>query len=155
MGTVEVTRVGLASADAQRLIARLNAELLAMYPEEGATFFSLSEDDVAPGTGAFFVAYLDGVAMACGAVRRLDAVQGEIKRMYTDPEARGQRLAARIVEAIEVEARRIGLGQLVLETGVRQLAAHALYERLGFGRIECWGKYLESPLSICMGKPVD
>jgi len=41
----------------------------------------------------------------------------------------------------------------VLETGIRQHAALALYERCGFVRIPLYGEYLSSPdTSVCLGK---
>jgi hypothetical protein len=40
----------------------------------------------------------------------------------------------------------------VLETGVRQAEAQALYQRAGFSRIAAYGEYANSPLSICMAK---
>ncbi len=52
---------------ARELIAALNAELLARYPEEGATHFALALEEVAPGRGAFLVAWRDEVAIGCGA----------------------------------------------------------------------------------------
>jgi len=40
----------------------------------------------------------------------------------------------------------------VLETGVLQGAAIALYRRAGFTAIDCWGEYASSPTSLCFGK---
>ena len=42
--------------------------------------------------------------------------------------------------------------RLVLETGVHQEAAIALYRRAGFAEIDCWGEYASSPTSICFEK---
>lgn len=41
-----------------------------------------------------------------------------------------------------------------LETGKRQLSAIALYETLGFKRIEPFGEYANDPLSVCFEKMV-
>jgi CBS domain containing-hemolysin-like protein len=41
---------------------------------------------------------------------------------------------------------------LVVETGVRQQEAIALYEHAGFSRIPAFGQYVHSPLSVCMAK---
>jgi GNAT superfamily N-acetyltransferase len=90
MATVDIRRSTLASPDAVRLIAALNAELEATFPEPGATHFSLTSAQVESGDGAFIVAYLDGAAVGCGAVRRLDEATAELKRMYVDPSARGR-----------------------------------------------------------------
>src|SRR5258708_14954954 len=82
VGTVHIRRSTLASPDAARLIGALNAELTRTFPEPGATHFSLSDAQVVAGDGAFLVAYLDDVAVGCGAVRRLDETTAEIKPMY-------------------------------------------------------------------------
>ena len=88
METIDVRRSTLASPDATRLIAALNAELTATFPEPGATHFSLTGAEVASGDGAFVIAHVDDVAVGCGAVRRLDQVTAELKRMYVDPSFR-------------------------------------------------------------------
>jgi hypothetical protein len=70
------------------LISALNAELSALYPEPGATRFRLDPDEVAPGRGAFLVAYADGAPVGCGAVRLLDDRHAELKRMYVGMRSR-------------------------------------------------------------------
>lgn len=145
-------RVDLAAPVACDLIAALNAELSARYPEPGATHFRLAEDETAPGRGAFLVAYQEGEAVGCGALRTIEPGVGEIKRMYVRPAARGRGIGRVVLEALEEEARRLGLRRLVLETGTRQSEALALYERSGYGRIPPFGEYARSPLSICLAK---
>jgi GNAT superfamily N-acetyltransferase len=95
---------------------------------------------------------VDGHAVGCGALRRLDPATGEIKRMYVAPSARGGGVGARILAELERHARALGLRRLVLETGERQASAVRLYERAGFVRIPCFGEYAAAPLSLCMGK---
>jgi putative acetyltransferase len=123
-----------------------------MYPEEGANFFSLDAREVEPGSGAFLIARVDGVATGCGAVRRISADEAEIKRMYVMPDGRGHGLGRKILDALEVEARALGCRRLLLETGERQPAALALYGRAGFVRIPPFGEYVDAPLSLCMAK---
>ncbi|WP_437338073.1 GNAT family N-acetyltransferase [Sorangium sp. So ce394] len=57
-----------------------------------------------------------------------------------------------ILRALEEQALALGRTRLVLETGVRQPEAIALYRRAGFVEIPPFGEYLGSPLSVCMGK---
>lgn len=131
VGTVHIRRSTLASPDAARLIAALNSELTETFPESGATHFSLSDTQVAAGDGAFLIAWLDGAAIGCGAVRRLDETTAEIKRMYVDPSVRGRGIGRALVEALEHEARLIGVTKIVLETGTRLASAIKLYEAAG------------------------
>jgi GNAT superfamily N-acetyltransferase len=143
---------GLLSAEAQALIAALDAELTRVYPEEGANHFRLDPDEVADGRGAFLVALQRGTPIGCGAVRRIDDRTGELKRMYVAPEARGTGVGRAMLAALEEHARSLGLVRVVLETGARQERAMRLYARAGFVRIAPFGEYVSSPLSVCMAK---
>jgi putative acetyltransferase len=149
---VDIRRAEITSPIVQQLILALNAELEEMYPEEGANHFRLDADEVADGRGAFLVAYRDGQAVGCGAVRRNDVHVAEIKRMYVIPKERGRGIARQVLNALESEARQLGVRRLVLETGLRQVEALALYRRAGFVEIPLFGEYIDSPLSVCMEK---
>jgi GNAT superfamily N-acetyltransferase len=151
MGLI-VRREPLTSSTAAVLIQALNAELSGLYPEPGATHFRLDPDEVADGRGAFVVALLDGRPLGCGAVRRLDPGAAELKRMYVAPDARGQGIGRALLSELEHEARRFGARRLLLETGIRQEAALALYRKTGFAVIPAFGEYLDSPTSVCMAK---
>jgi putative acetyltransferase len=156
-GTLEIAREPLTSDVATALIAALNAELSARYPEPGATHFNLDPDEVAPGAGAFIVARWLGRPVGCGALRclarELGPRVGELKRMYVAPEMRGKGIGQALLSELEAEARMLGLAQLVLETGTRQEEALALYRRAGFTHIPPYGEYTASPgTSVCLTK---
>jgi GNAT superfamily N-acetyltransferase len=147
-----VGAASLESALARELIAALNAELSARYPEDGANHFRLDASEVGPGRGAFLVACVGGEPAGCGAVRRLEDGVAEIKRMYVRPAQRGRGVGAVLLAALEAEARQLGARRLVLETGSRQPEALALYRRAGFGVVPAFGEYVDSPLSVFMAK---
>ena len=152
MNVVTLHREPLDSAAALELILALNRELDARYPEEGANHFRLDPAEVAPGRGGFFVARRGTTLAGCGAVRLVDAGAAEIKRMYVPPALRGQGIAWQLLAHLEAEARRLGATRLLLETGERQFESVALYRRAGFVEIPRYGEYVDSPLSLCMGK---
>lgn len=152
MDALDVRPYDLLSKEAQALISELNAELSSMYPEEGATHFRLDPAEVKKGNGVFVIAAQGGRHLGCGAVRRIDAHTAELKRMYVRSDARNRGVARAILRALEKEARALGLKRLVLETGVRQLAAMALYRKEGYRDIPPFGEYVNSPLSVCMEK---
>jgi len=155
MPPVQIRKSALGSPEAARLIAALNSELISTHPEPGSTHFSLSDEQVSDGEGAFLIAWLGEVAVGCGAVRRLDAGTAELKRMYVDPGFRGQGIGRALVESLEREARGLGVTRVVLETGLRLARAIRLYEGLGYVRIPLFGEYLASPgTSVCFGKPL-
>jgi putative acetyltransferase len=150
--SLDIRPADLRSAEAAVLIAALNAELNVLYPEAGANHFRLDSDDVTEGRGAFLIAHLGPVAVACGAIRRLDEGTAEVKRMYVLPPNRGQGIGAAILAALETAALQLGCSRLVLETGSRQTAAMGLYQAVGFVPIPRFGEYIGLPLSVCLEK---
>lgn len=152
---VEIRREDFLSPLAERLILALNQELDDRYPEEGANHFDLDAEEVAEGRGAFLIAYVDGIPVGCGAVRRIAPTVAEIKRMYVAPSARSRGVGRQILNELEAIARQLGAARLVLETGIRQPEARALYTRVGFTEIPIFGDYARTPhpeLSLCMAK---
>jgi len=129
--------VGLAPADSAAARACLDlyfAELARRFdagfdPGKGKP---VGVDDMTPPRGWFFLARRDGRAIGCAALVRLGADEGEIKRMWTAPEARGLGVARRVIAAIEQTAREAGLTTLKLDTNRALTEAQALYRKLGF-----------------------
>ena len=95
-----------------------------------------------PPRGWFFVARLDGRPVGCGGLVKLGADEGEIKRVWTAPDARGLGVARRIVAAIEATARGAGLTTLKLDTNRALTEAQTLYRRLGYVATE---RYNDNP----------
>ena len=140
------------STDAQRLIAALDQELARRYRPEQRFGPNLKREHLEEGRGVFLVARVERRAIGCGALRRLDDATGEVKRMYVDPDLRGQGVGARILGELEASAAAMGFRRLVLETGVHQAEAIAVYRRTGFNPIPCWGEYATSETSVCYEK---
>ena len=136
------------SPAARELIAALDALILERYP--GLPVNGL-EEGFEDSDGLFLVAYVDGVPAACGALQRLREAD-EIKRMYVSPDHRRRGLARTVLKFLEEEALRRGAARLLLETGIRQPEAIALYEGEGWRRIPCYGVYAELDVSICFEK---
>jgi len=140
------------SADARRLIAELDAGLALLYPPEQRFGPNLKAEHVDEGRGVYLIARRDGRAVGCGAIRLLDPDTAEVKRMYVDPDLRGQGVGRAVLDALEERARTLGVSRLVLETGIHQHAAIALYRHAGFEQIDCWGEYLTAATSVCYAK---
>ena len=152
MVDISVQKGSVGSPAVQALISALNVEITERYPEEDANFFRLDASETAPGRGAFLVATVDGEVVGCGAVRRLNDADAEIKRMYVTPTSRGHGTGRALLGALEAEARSLGATRLVLATGERLFEAVALYERAGFTVIPPFNEYVGARLSLCMGK---
>lgn len=151
---VVVSASSLDDREVQQLIATLNAELSDTYPEPGATHFDLDAEEVEEDRGAILVARKGSEPIGCGAVRLIDESSAEIKRMFTTRSARGLGVGRALLNALEETAKALGAKRLVLETGTRQRRAIALYEGAGYSRIEPFGDYADSPLSICFEKRI-
>ena len=143
------------SADARRLIAALDAHLSRRYSPNERFGPNLKLEHLAPGVGTFVLARAEGRAIGCGALRKLDDTTAEVKRMYVDPEVRGRGVGNKILEHLEAAGRDLGAHRLVLETGIYQAEAIALYRRAGFKPICCWGDYAETGTSACFEKRID
>ncbi|MBX9944426.1 MAG: GNAT family N-acetyltransferase [Reyranella sp.] len=118
--------------DVRVLVFELNAVLLELTPPEHC--HHLTVEQMADAGTTVFVARENGMAVACGALKRHADGIGEVKRMYTRPTHRGRRIGEQIVARIEALARSEGLTRLVLETGDRHHAAWKVCERSGFRR---------------------
>ena len=154
MLNIRTEKCDVEAPTATRLIAELDAELDRRYPEDEANFFDLESSDVTSGSGAFMIAYINDTPVGCGAVRKLDNRDFEIKRMYVVPSFRGQGISKVLLAVLESEAQVLGASRLVLETGNRQPEALALYRGSGYSDIPRFGQYINSPLSVCMAKEV-
>ncbi|MEV7661920.1 GNAT family N-acetyltransferase [Paenarthrobacter sp. NPDC089316] len=93
-----------------------------------------------------------GEAIGHGALRRLNG-QWEIKRVITDPAARGTGAATALMAELERIASGAGASRLILQTGGKQPEAEALYRKLGYRQIPAYPPYDHAiPASICFEK---
>ena len=111
-----------------------------------------SPADLAAPHGIFFVAWLDEAPAGCGGLRRYADGIGEIKRMYTRPQARRAGVGRTVLAAVERRSLEIGYERLVLETGTQQPEAIELYRSVGYELTESYGQYRDFPESRCFTK---
>jgi ribosomal protein S18 acetylase RimI-like enzyme len=155
---LRIERLPITHPDAAGLIEEVQAEYVVRYggPDETPLEPAMFE----PPEGAFFVGYLQERPVVTGAWRRLGieafgtTETAEIKRMYVAPSARGAGLARRMLAHLEESAGGAGARAVVLETGLAQPEAIALYESSGFVRVPAFGFYRCAPQSRCYGKPL-
>jgi putative acetyltransferase len=140
------------SADARRLIAALDAGLAQLYSPEQRFGPNFKAEQIEGNRGTFLMARDGDRAIGCGAIRVIEPTTAEAKRMYVEPDYRGRGVGRAVLTRLEAAARELGVERLVLETGVYQEAAIALYRGAGFTQMDCWGEYTTSPTSICFEK---
>jgi GNAT superfamily N-acetyltransferase len=155
--SLRIEQVGFRDADAQRLVAQVQAEYVELYGDRDTSPIDDGEFD--PPTGAFFVGYVDGEPVAMGGWRRrtdvhvLDGQEAvEVKRMYVAAEHRRRGHGDAMLTHLEATALAAGVDVMVLETGTEQPAAIRMYLEAGYVLTENWGHYAWSPKSRCFGK---
>lgn len=111
----------------------------------------LSIEALAAPDISFVTAKVEDRISGCGALAYRDGY-GELKSMFTAPDARGKGVASAILNHLEEEARGAGLSVICLETGDLLHDAHRLYARHGFSLCDPFGDYVESHSSIFMEK---
>lgn len=136
-GSVVVAAADPGGREARACIAAYVAE----FEQRLGTGFDLrrgptaAPQELRPPNGLFLLARLDGRAVGCIALKRLDDGIGEIKRLWVDPATRGLGVAQRLLGTLELHAADMGLRALRLDTNRTQVEAQALYRRQGYVEI--------------------
>jgi putative acetyltransferase len=102
----------------------------------------------------FWTAWEGDELLGCGALKELDARNGEVKSMRTAKDRRRKGVAARLLEQIIQEAERRAYDRLHLETGAfpEFAPARALYAKYGFEFRGPFAEYIDDPNSVFMTK---
>lgn len=132
------------------LTAEVQAEYAIRYGGEGDTA-PIETDEFVPPNGHFVVACLGEKTVGMGGWRRHGA-EAELKRMFVRDAYRGRGIARAILTELETSAAEAGITRLVLETGMVQPEAIALYRSSGYTDVPAFGFYAEAELSIHVGK---
>ncbi len=136
-------------ADFQQLVVLLDEEL-AIRDGDEHTFYN--QFNKIQNIANVIVCYVDDKAIACGAFKKYDDAQVEIKRMFTLPEYRGKSIGHKVLKELELWAAELHYTTCVLETGKKQPEAIRLYEKAGYKIIENYGQYAGVENSVCMMK---
>jgi DNA-binding MarR family transcriptional regulator/GNAT superfamily N-acetyltransferase len=131
---VQIITVDPEHPDARYCLAEYVAELnrrseRGFDPSVGATALP---DELRPPAGRFFVAYLHGDTIGCGAVKHHVRGPSEIKRMWISPAARGLGLGRRLLKELEACALDSGARVARIETSAVCTEAIALYRSTGW-----------------------
>jgi GNAT superfamily N-acetyltransferase len=135
------------------LIARYATEVVARETAAGrALDLSLASgtaaearpDQMIPPHGAFFLVHDESGPVACGGVRVEAPGEGEIKRMYVIPSARGRGIARFLLGELERTALELGCTRVRLDTRSVLTEARSLYASVGYVEVE---RYNDNPFA--------
>ena len=148
---IELRHTDSNSPDFQELVTKLDDELRI---RDGADHPFYAQFNKLDAIRHVVVAYMDNVAVGCGAFRQYSVETVEIKRMFVRPVFRGQGIALLVLSNLESWASEQDYTQCVLETGYNQPEAIALYNKAGYHQIPNYGPYAGVATSICFGKKI-
>jgi DNA-binding MarR family transcriptional regulator/GNAT superfamily N-acetyltransferase len=138
--SVEIAAVDPEHPDARYCLAEYVAELnrrseRGFDPSVGATALP---HEVRPPAGQFFVVYLHGQPIGCGAIKHHAGAPAEIKRMWIAPAARGLGLGRRLLQELEACALANGACVARIETSAVLSEALALYRSTGWVEVSAF-----------------
>ena len=89
---------------------------------------------------AFYVVVTDNIVLGIGGLAPLDGEEHsgicELRKMYFDPQLRGQGIGKQMIDKCIAKAREIGFHTMYLETIPEMIAAQGLYKSRGFINLE-------------------
>ena len=147
---------------ARELVAEVQAEYVVRYG--GQDDSPVDPEEFTPPRGSFLLATVDGVVVGSVALRAHAVTAGdddavaaegptaELKRLYVRADHRRRGYARRVLRLAEERARALGYRRLVLETGLEQPEAMALYRAEGYAPIPSYGYYRDAPKSRSFAK---
>ncbi|WP_338794007.1 GNAT family N-acetyltransferase [Bernardetia sp. MNP-M8] len=131
------------------LVKLLDADLAQRDGEDHSFYAQFNKIDTIKHA---VVLYENDIPLACGAIKEFDTDSMEIKRMYTLSQNRGKGIASKILSELEKWAKELSYKRCVLETGLKQPEAIALYKKNGYDIIPNYGQYIGVENSKCFEK---
>jgi putative acetyltransferase len=144
-----LTRATSENQDFTNLVLLLDADLKIRDGEEHEFYAQINKTAVLKNV---IVCYENDIAVGCGAFREIDSQTAEIKRMFVLPDYRGKGIASKILAELELWVLELNYTQTILETGINQPEAIALYKKSGYSITKNYGQYTNMENSVCMKK---
>lgn len=142
----------LSAPESREIVAEHLADMQGNSPKDSV--FALAIDGLREPGVMFWTAWHGDALCGCGALKALDATNGEIKTMRTREAFLRQGVASVVFDAILAEARKRGYENLFLETGTGAAfeAAHQFYLRRGFDWCGAFDDYPDTDFNVFMKK---
>lgn len=145
----KLVRTDSNNPDFKKLVKLLDSELAITDGDEHAFYNQFNKID---SIKYVVLAYIGEIPVGCGAIKEFDSQTMEVKRMYVVQSQRGKCIATGILQSLEVWAKEMSFSRCILETGVRQPDAIALYKKNAYLLTENYGQYIGVLNSYCFEK---
>jgi len=146
---IHCIRTNSENTDFKKLVAELDADLRV---RDGADHSFYAQFNKIDNIKYAVVAYEGEIPVACGAIKEFSTDSMEVKRMYVLPERRGQGIASIVLQDLEKWTLELNHHNCLLETGMKQPEAIALYKKNGYEIIPNFGQYENVENSVCFEK---
>ncbi len=98
------------------------------------------------------IVYSQEKPIACAAFKAYNTTTMEIKRVWVSEAYRGQHIAKDMMTLLEARARQKGHDTAILQTRAACTAAVALYQSIGYRKIENYPPYDKMEAAVCYEK---
>ena len=98
------------------------------------------------------IAYVEGVPAGCVGLKTYSEHEIEIKRLWVNPEYRGNHIADELMDRIEKRAKYFGYEKAILQTRPQMKEAVNLYKNRGYVLIDNYPPYDKLEGAICFAK---
>lgn len=146
---MDFIRTNSQNKDFLKLVKELDEDLKIRDGEEHAFYAQFNKTDKIKYS---ILAYDHGIPVGCGAIREYSRDTMEVKRMYVVPDKRERGIASAILNQLEQWAIEFGYRKCLLETGINQPEAIAMYKKNGYLIVPNYGQYKNVENSICFEK---
>lgn len=151
MYNIEIKKTDSTDTDFQSLVKFLDADLAIRDGDDHDFYHQFNGIDTLKHC---LLLIKNGKAVGCGAIKFYDDNTAEVKRMFVLESERGQGFASQLLKELETWAKDLGFENLILETGINQPEAIALYKKCGYQIIENYGQYQGVETSLCFKKSI-
>ncbi len=146
---IKLVRTNSKNNDFKKLVKLLDAEL-AITDGDDHDFYN--QFNKLNSINHVVILYENAFALGCGAIKEFEPGIIEVKRMFTLQNARGKGIASQVLNELEKWATELAYNRCILETGLKQPKAIALYKKCGYTIISNYGQYSGVENSVCFEK---
>ncbi len=98
------------------------------------------------------IAYIDDEAVGCAGLKAYSDSDVEIKRVWVDPEYRGNHISTAMMDALEKKAIELGFKRAILQTRPQMEEAVHIYTKRGYVLTDNYPPYDKLEGAICFAK---